>query len=457
MSKTNAMSEISRRSFLEMAATITAGTASCFGQSATGQGFGLPPGRVTVLRSRNPPGSGSWPEVVAPALAKPLGQPRLRSQDLRGKRVVVITDDWGRPTPASEIVPLLLDELHAAGADDKAITFVTASGMHDPMKPEDLARKLGKEITQRFRCISHNGGDPSMLAFCGISDLGTPIWVNRHVAEADFKVALGRIALHVTYGYEGGYKMILPGVSSYETILRDHSMNFSRSCVPGIRENPSRREAEAIGAQVGINFLVNVVVNRRDEPIRAFAGKVELVHPEGVRFGDREVWGAVTPWKSDVTVVTLGPGETLDLRPTSESLRRAMHVTRESGTIIFESKAQRVFEPRIGHSSADEDVLNSTDVASFNAMLRQLSLPEILRIHEKRDYRLDARTIQQRLKAVRSQFYELIPQMDSQRYSILLTPDPTTTLKSVLEKLNRADTLVNVIAGVSTTLPILSA
>ena len=50
------------------------------------------------------------------------------------------------------------------------------------------------------------------------SELGTPIWVNRHVAEADFRVAIGRIAPHEAYGYEGGYKMIVPGVASFETI-----------------------------------------------------------------------------------------------------------------------------------------------------------------------------------------------------------------------------------------------
>src|SRR5204863_1555596 len=181
----------------------------------------------------------------------------------RGKRIAVMTDDWGRPTPASEMIPLVLDELHAAGAEDKLITFVTASGMHDPMKPADLERKLGRETVERFRCISHDAGDHRLLAFVGASELGTPIWVNRYVAEADFRVAIGRIAPHEAYGYEGGYKMIVPGVASFETILRDHSMNFSRFCVPGVHGNPRRREADAIGTQVGIDFVLNVVVNSR--------------------------------------------------------------------------------------------------------------------------------------------------------------------------------------------------
>jgi nickel-dependent lactate racemase len=438
--------DMSRRRFLEMAAAISAGTASSFGKVVAAGELGLPAEQVTVLRSKNPAG-GKWPDVVSKALANPLGAPKLRSHNLQGKRIAVMTDDWGRPTPASEFIPTVLEELHAAGAEDAKITFVTASGMHVPMNQADLERKLGKETVRNFRCISHDAGDWNMLAFAGTSDLGTPIWVNRYVAEADFRVALGRIAPHEAYGYEGGYKMIVPGVSSFETILRDHSMNFSAYCVPGVHGNPSRREADSIGAKVGIHFVVNIVVNRQDEPVRAFAGKVELVHPQGIQFGDREVWGAVTPYESRITVLTLGPGEPLREELPSEMLRRAATVTREAGTIICESKADRIFKAQFGDGAADEETLNTKDVASFNAMLSKLSLSEIMRIHEKRDWRLDRRTIQHRVKAIRSRYYLMRNLMPLQSRQVLLTPNPTATFQTVMAKLPKNETHVNVLVG----------
>jgi hypothetical protein len=100
MVQMNEFSEVSRRRFLELAAMVTAGTGSSFGQALSGPDLGRPPDRVTVMRCKNPKG-GTWREVVAPALANPLGVPRLRAQNLKGKRIAVITDDWGRPTPAS--------------------------------------------------------------------------------------------------------------------------------------------------------------------------------------------------------------------------------------------------------------------------------------------------------------------------------------------------------------------
>ena len=120
-----------------------------------------------------------------------------------------------------------------------------------------------------------------MLKFVGASNLRHAIWVNRYVAEADFRVAIGRIAPHEAYGYEGGYKMIVPGVASFETILRDHSMNFSRYLRSRRARKPEPARSRSIGASVGIDFVVNIVVNSKSEPVRAFAGKVETVHPKG--------------------------------------------------------------------------------------------------------------------------------------------------------------------------------
>ena len=109
-----------------------------------------------------------------------------------------MVDDWGRPTPCGDFLPSVLDRLNAAGAADDHITIVTASGMHDPMDDDRMIAKVGLEAFRRVRCISHDGGNESMLAFFGVTPMGTPVWVNRYVAEADFKMAFGRIYPHST-------------------------------------------------------------------------------------------------------------------------------------------------------------------------------------------------------------------------------------------------------------------
>lgn len=449
---TKTVLSMNRRKFLELLASISAGTAGGLGMISLSSEAGIYWENVNILKGRNAAAGGSWAEVVKASLASPLGQPMLHTQDLRGKKIAVITDDWGRPTPASEVVPLILEELHAAGAEDPDITFITASGMHTPMNKTDMERKLGSEIVARYRCIPHDAGDPGMLAYFGISELGTPIWVNRYVAEADFKLALGRIYLHSCHGFEGGYKMIVPGVSSFETILRDHSMNFSETSVYGIHENPSRAETDAIGAQVGIDFLINVVVNQQSDPVKAFSGDVALVHRTGISYGNKEVWGAATPWESDITLVSeiyqqLEPGIN------TEALRRATLVTRKGGLIIFESSSEGAYAPESCNGSIDLNIANGGDVVAFNEMIRNLSYSELLRLHEKRDWRLDERSIQVRVKSVRGEHYNRRGMIYAKDFQVLMTPDPAGKLEQVLSGMDHKDLKINILLNPRLTMP----
>jgi hypothetical protein len=405
---------------------------------------------VQVARAAEHAPAASWHAAVAAALAAPLECAPLDRHDLHGKSVTIITDDWGRPTPAAEVVPLLLDAVRRAGAADDAITFVTASGMHDPMSSQDLARKLGPDVVERYRCVSHNAGDFEMLRFVGLSAMGTPVWINRYVAEADFVVGLGRVYLHLTHGYEGGYKLILPGVSGFDTILRDHGFNFSADSVPGLHHNPSRAETDAVGRMVGIDFLVNVVVDRHDAPVRAFAGAVEPVHVEAIAFGDREVWGADIAGPVDITVVSPGARGGFD----TEVVRRACSVTRPSGHVIVvgDGASDGPLPDWRAGERADDAALEALDRDAFGPALHGLSFGEIVRLHERRDWPLSPREIQWRVKSLRGEFYRRRWLMAAEGRQVVVTADPQAALDAALDRLGGHPRLL-VLPDGSATLP----
>lgn len=289
-----------------------------------------------------------------------------------------------------------------------------------------------------------------MLEFRGLSRLGTPIWINRWVAAADYTIALGRIFPHVTHGYEGGYKMIVPGVAGFDTILRNHSFNFSPDSVPGILENPSRREADAIGRRIGIDYLVNVVVNAESEPCAAFGGWPETVYRRGVAWGDREVWGATVPARADVVVVS--PGKTAPPPPgwDLDTLYRAARVAKRGGAIIGVADA-KLFLPTLEPKGvADEPLPDDAD--AFNALLPNLEFAELARLHEKRNWSLDERAIQWRLKAIRGEFYRRRSHGALKRRRVLLTPDPNNALAGALRGLDPAKTRVVILPEARTTL-----
>lgn len=353
----------------------------------------LPASQIRVVASRNPTATKEWEQIVADALEAPIGAPRLRDHDLRGKRVVVITDDWGRPTPAYRVLPAILREVEMAGARPDDITVMTGSGVHSPMSEDDLVRKVGADVRARYRCVSHDAVEHDMT-YMGRSARGTPIWINKIVADADFRIAVGRVGPHTTHGYEGGAKMITPAVSFWVTVLRNHSMNFSPFCEYGSYwNNPSRQDVDDIGGIVGLDFVVNFVINRHGEPFRGFAGHRLGAHRAGIAWGDREVWGAEIGQRADIVVATPG-----DLTPGAfgaSPLEMATLATRVGGTTILVNPLAR---PPRQRSPLEQEMAT-------------WSFDRIFLEHERRDLDLPPRRISDRCKSIRGEYYARRPGM----------------------------------------------
>jgi len=364
-----------------------------FGSGVATAELDVPAERVMIAQSKNPTQAKTWEQVVVEALEKPIGAPRLRDHDLRGKRVVVITDDWGRPTPAHRVLPAVLREVELAGARREDVTVITASGVHAPMSEEDLVRKVGPEVRAAYRCVSHDAVEHEM-AYMGRTSRGTPIWINKIAAEADFRIAVGRVGPHNTHGYEGGAKMITPGVSHWITVLRNHSSNFSPYAEYGSYElNPSRQDVDDIGGIVGLHFIVNFVINRRGEPFAGFAGHRIEAHRAGIAWGDREVWGAEIGQRADVVVATPG-----DLTPgvhAANPLEMGTIACREGGTTIFLNPLKSPSQKR----------------SAFQEEMASWSFDRIFLEHERRDLDLPPRKISDRCKTIRGEYYSRRPGM----------------------------------------------
>ena len=68
-------------------------------------------------------------EVIR-ALANPIGSKPLRELVRGAGKVVIVADDNTRLTPTDKIIPVLLDEMNAAGVKDSQITVIIALGTH---------------------------------------------------------------------------------------------------------------------------------------------------------------------------------------------------------------------------------------------------------------------------------------------------------------------------------------
>src|SRR5215218_3553707 len=124
-------------------------------------------------------------------LEAPVCQATIREL-CRGKtRPVVITDDLNRPTPASRVMPALLRQFKDAGIAPQNVAIVMASGAHGSPGAHAFAKKLGVEAAAL--CKLHVHDCQRNLVNMGRTSFGTPVLVNKAVADSDFLVGIGGI------------------------------------------------------------------------------------------------------------------------------------------------------------------------------------------------------------------------------------------------------------------------
>ena len=278
----------------------------------------------------------SQSELVEASLDHPVGSPKLEELVKGKKNIVIISSDHTRPVPSKIITPILLRRIRSAEPDAN-IKILVATGFHRPSTHEELVDKYGQEIVDKEQIAMHISTDDSAMVKVGTLPSGGECIVNRVAAEADLLISQGFIEPHLFAGYSGGRKSVLPGVSSYKTILADHCSEFISSpyARPGILENnPIHKDMLYAAHAAGLKFIVNVVLNGDREVIASFAGDLEKAHIKGTEF--LSSLAQVKKIDSDITVVTNG-GYPLDqnIYQAVKGMTSAEATNKEDGVIIM--------------------------------------------------------------------------------------------------------------------------
>ena len=272
-------------------------------------------------------------DAVRYSLEHPIDSPRLRDIAKPGEKIVIITSDISRPLPSFDVLPSVLDELALAGVKDEDITVVFGLGSHRGHTREEMIKLVGSGVFSRVRCVD---SDPSDCVRYGITSRGTPVDITRTVAEADRRICLGNVEFHYFAGYSGGYKAIMPGVSTPAAIQANHSMMVREEAkAASIDGNPIREDIEEAGAMVGVDFIVNVVLDEHKKIVYSAAGDVVAAHRDACRYLDRMYLKPIEK-RADIVIVSQGGApKDANLYQTQKALDNAKHAVRDGGTIIL--------------------------------------------------------------------------------------------------------------------------
>lgn len=294
----------------------------------------LPDGRTTVVEPIHYPSLTDEAGAIREALRRPFAGVPLRNLVRRDDRVVVVFSDLTRPVPNHLIVPAILDELDLP---PEQVTLLNATGLHRPNTTEELERMLGAEIVRRYGVVNHDAEDEAAHVLVGTTAAGTPIWLDRHYAEATLRIVTGFIEPHFFAGFSGGSKSVLPGVAGAATIMANHNAakighpNATWAVTSG---NPIFEESREAVRKVPPHFLVNVTLNREKRVTGVFAGAWEETHDAGCAFVKESAMRPVDE-PFDV-VVTTNSGYPLDLNlyQAVKGMSAAAQIVRPGGAIV---------------------------------------------------------------------------------------------------------------------------
>ncbi len=319
----------------------------------------LDPERVLFDLGPGDAAAGSNVEAqVRQALQRPVDSPPLCELLQPGQNVVLLGDDQTRLTPTDVIVPVLLDEINAAGVPDENVTLVIATGTHRPLTAAELDRKYGPRVLERVRVVAHDCLDGDGLLHFGVTRRGTDIWVNRTVMEADVRIGVGNIVPHHPTGWSGGAKILLPGVAGRHTTGQVHLLGASEQQL-GKVETPCREEMEDFARRVGLDYIVNTVLDRAGRVCCVLGGHFVDAHRQGVRRA-REVFGAPFHRQADMVLASAYPID-FDLFQADKGLFSAAIATRKGGEILLLSPCYDGVSPThpeaVGLAGLDDDAL----------------------------------------------------------------------------------------------------
>jgi lactate racemase len=179
-----------------------------------------PPGLSTALAPVDDLGG-----TIRQALRNPLGLPAIRDMVRPNWRVTIAFDDPTVPCYApvwEAAIRLILEDLESGGVKPKNVSLVCANALHRKFTRGELAKVIGPSLVQEFgyRLACHDAEDPENLLYLGSTESGYDVEVNRCLADSDLTVYVNTVSWR---GFNGGWKSICVGLSTYRSIRWHHS------------------------------------------------------------------------------------------------------------------------------------------------------------------------------------------------------------------------------------------
>ena len=247
--------------------------------------------------------------AILSAIDNPIGPKKIEDIVIPGKKIAIIVDDGSRPTPISVILPILLEKLEKAGACPKDIRIVVALGSHRYMTEDEIRDRVGAEVYEKYDCYNSEFRKPEGLKYVGDTPEGIPIMASKVVTDTDIHIGVGCLVPHPVMGWGGGGKILYPGIAGEKTVAYFHlKASLYDDNFFGRDTTPIRNMMEGWVDSIGLDFIINTILNSKLQIADVVAGDYVKAHREGVRRGKKIVGYQVTE-QADVVITSSHPAD----------------------------------------------------------------------------------------------------------------------------------------------------
>lgn len=280
------------------------------------------------------------------AVNHPINSARFDSFFNVQDKIAILIPDKTRRCPSDKVLDIVIKRLTGMGVDRANITVILARGSHSAHAPAEITKLVGRSTSRAIKVIDHDANKSTELSYIGTTSRGTQVRINKHCADADKIIIIGTVGYHYYAGFSGGRKLILPGISAYQTIQQNHSLVLNKpplkgknsdACLGKLDGNPVNEdmiEAARLAGR-GRVFSINLAINSRDEIIRMFCGDIIDAHRRGCDFVDR-IYQVPLKGKADYIIASAGGYPTdVNFIQTHKAIENAVYALKDRGKMLI--------------------------------------------------------------------------------------------------------------------------
>ncbi len=254
-------------------------------------------------------------EIIKESIENPICSAPLKELVHEGEKICIVIPDITRAWQRSSVyLPYIVEEIKKGGVKDEDIIFLSSTGTHRKQTEEEHKILIGEKLYNNYKVVDHISTKKEELVYVGKTSYNTPVMINKLALECDHLILTGAIIYHFLVGYSGGKKAILPGISSFQTVMANHALSLCGNLGDGenpnvragnIYENPIHNDMLEAASLIRPTFMFNVIIGPDGNIGAAVSGNYIKAHDKGREYVDK-IDGVDIKEKADLVISTAG-------------------------------------------------------------------------------------------------------------------------------------------------------